>query len=564
MSASPDSGSNDSLLAVEPFAHEFRANMLFDGGLGPYFAADRQVKVGDGEFVAGFEFDDREWEVRLQYKPCGLVHPGDQTPAGTEFRLESVKEYVLRIKTGVVGMGARKITAVMSPRWTGLEGERNDGSRKQIPVPEDFGEGVNLQLQGSNIPFADYEPLIREAADAVGISRDYFDDPHPSSNIQDAERAVRIIEGESGPVHARTGPIAELGHLLENDREGFRKLVQQDTDFDGEQVPGFYHTVTLGPKRVRAVFPDHDFPREIKHYTSREAKRLPDSSPLSHPKVGVSYQVNRWDETLYLDELDELERQLDQTLHSVLAEAGISLHQGASGPYIEDPYWTPENRQIPEGWLYPLDLSSIKHEQESVVVKYLADGGFSPIQEDALATLVQDGGEIAPKEIAEDGGWHPDSVRRALRKMEELVDREYGSVALRSPYIAELLYSTIEQARSWTERAIAAGAKVLESADRGLDESTSALIAWASSLGIDLSTHGQPEIEFGELDFDDSREARQHIRRILREGFDLWVDSGREPAKFRTGQFSARVVEQWPRGPQTVAIGGYIGRELNL
>jgi len=49
---------------------------------------------------------------------------------------------------------------------------------------------------------------------------------------------------------ARSTPrrsIAGLAHLLENDRQGFRKLVQNDDDEQGRNLPGYYHTVTLGP-----------------------------------------------------------------------------------------------------------------------------------------------------------------------------------------------------------------------------------------------------------------------------------------------------------------------------
>jgi hypothetical protein len=257
--------------------------------------------------------------------------------------------------------------------------------------------------------------------------------------VIDAERYVRLHKDASGPVHDRDGPIASMAHLLEDDRSGYRKVVQNDDDEHGRNLPGYYHTVTLGPKRVQAAFPDHTFPREVKHYYAREAASMPSESPLSHPKVGASYQVSRWDQAIGVDELEELERQLDQTVHSVLAEAGIQIHAGETDPYVEDAYFDPHNVECSEDWLDNLDLTQVRQEQESIVVRYLMDAGLTPTQTEALDVLVSDGGTVSPGDIAEETGRHVGSVRRALREIEELVEREYDRVSLTSSVIADLV-----------------------------------------------------------------------------------------------------------------------------
>lgn len=516
---------------VEPAWHEFAANALFaEHGLAPFFAADSRVKAGDGSQSAEFIVEGERWEVTLYYQDSGIVHPGRRTPEGTEFRLDTIREFRLKVERheDEDPHDSQGFNAHLAPRWPGMKAEREDGTEVAISVPDGFGEGVNVRLWGSNVAAPRYLPLLRAAAEAVGINDWYFSEPHPFSNVQDAERYVRLRKETTGPVHARDGPIAQLGHLLENDRDGYRKVVQNDRDGQGRNVPGYYHTVTLGPLRVREAFPDHSFPREIKHYYAREAESLDESHPLAHPKVGASYQVNRWDETLGLDQLDELERQLDQTVHSVLADAGIQVHDGPDGPFRGDAYFEPENVERPEDWLYGLDLTHVRQEQESVVVRYLADSGPSPIQEDALATLVGDGGDVAPKDIAEDGGWHPDAVRKALRKMDDLLEREYGSVALRSPFVAELVYDALQEARDAAERAVATGAKAVEAADRGLDETTSAFLAWAARYDVDVADGREARMTLRM-----ARESLDEIERKLRMGYELWTEAGRDPAAFR-------------------------------
>ena len=133
------------------------------------------------------------------------------------------------------------------------------------------------------------------------------------------------------------------------------------------------------------------------------------------------------------------------------------------------------------GQISDMNFTRIKHRQESVVIKHIADGP-APTAWDALEVLVTDGGKVSPKDIAEEAGRHPGSVRRTLDRIPELVEREYGSVSLRSKYIADLVHDAVKEAEEATRRAAEAGAKAIEIAERGVDKSTSAFIAWATKV----------------------------------------------------------------------------------
>jgi len=224
---------------------------------------------------------------------------------------------------------------------------------------------------------------------------------------------------------------------------GFRKLVQNDDDEQGRNLPGYYHTVTLGPRRISETFPAHELPKEIKHYYAREALSLPKSDPLRHPKLGVSYQKSKWDGKVGLDELDELIYELDQTLHSILNDSELALQDGdGSGPFREDDYFQADDVQYPDDHIISLDLTEIRQEQESIVIRHLADGGFSPVEWESLQALVSDGGTLSSGDIADTTGRHVDSVRRALDRLGDMVEKEYGRVSLRSNHIADLVHTT--------------------------------------------------------------------------------------------------------------------------
>ncbi|MDF9747942.1 hypothetical protein [Natrinema salsiterrestre] len=172
--------------------------------------------------------------------------------------------------------------------------------------------------------------------------------------------------------------------------------------------------------------------------------------------------MSRWDETIGVtdDGLEELITQLDETVCSVMADAGLPVHPAdddrgdGHGPFVADAYFDPTEEQ--EVNVVSLDLTRIRETQESVVVKHLSDG-LSPVEWEALETLVTDGGQVSPQDIAEEHGRHVDSVRRALKRIPELVESEYGSVSLRSNHVAEMVHDAVEQARDATRRAVEAG-----------------------------------------------------------------------------------------------------------
>jgi len=116
----------------------------------------------------------------------------------------------------------------------------------------------------------------------------------------------------------------------------------------------------------------------------------------------VSYQKSKWDGKVGLDELDELIYELDQTLHSILNDSELALQDGdGSGPFREDDYFQADDVQYPDDHIISLDLTEIRQEQESIVIRHLADGGFSPVEWESLQALVSDGGTLSSGDIAD-------------------------------------------------------------------------------------------------------------------------------------------------------------------
>jgi ParB-like chromosome segregation protein Spo0J len=178
--------------------------------------------------------------------------------------------------------------------------------------------------------------------------------------------------------------------------------------------------------------------------------------------------------------------------------------------------------------LIELDLNRIRSEQESIVIKHVADG-LSPVEWGALETLVTDGGEVSPADIADKQGFHPGSVRRALDRIDDLVQHEYGEVTLRSQHIAELVHEAVQEAKEASRRAVEAGVRAVEAAERGVDETTSALIAFCAKHGIAVDDTRDARLK---LRFDDV----ENVENRLKKAYQLWKDAGKDPIRFRHAQ----------------------------
>jgi hypothetical protein len=530
---------------IEPQCHEFKAQYNFDAGLNAIFAADRRIKDGEGSVQAQFSAFGEVWSVTLSYTDSnGLLAPeGNETPHGTEWKIDNIREYELKVAAveGDDAAGQKSFYSRLRPRWHKMRTQDSKGNIRVMSVP--FDEGYNLNVQGSNIDFLHYQQLIKQAFLAVGISPSYFDSEarHESSTLSQAELYVRVNEQSSGPVHARDGPLARLGHLLEHDRGGRRRIEQADVTETGEKCPGFRHQAGIDEKRVREIWPKHQLPKQFKHYKVREATSV--SGVLSHPKVGCIFypklfrdRSNKWG--VSQSDIQQLYQELESGLLSILHDAGLDVTSGEQ--FVADDYFCADTSERSVN-VVNLPLEEIKHDQQSVVIKHLSEG-LSPIQEQTLETLVTDGGKVAPKDIADDGNFHHDSIYRCLDTMDDLIEREYGSVSLRSTHVADLVHTAVREAKERTREAVKAGAHALEAAERGLDQSTQAFLAWASRYidGYEDTDDGV-KITVGTMEktFEDRHEAKRRIRKLLRDGLEKWQAMGKDEIQWRLGTVEA-------------------------
>jgi hypothetical protein len=204
---------------IKPQDHEFTANLNYDNGLDAWLACDSVVKQHDGSYETETEALGETWDVTLYYQDSSILPPRDgTTPNGTKIEHEQIREFRIRVEAQDE-LGEKKANYHIRPRWRKMRVETDEGDRHELSIPRTLvneHDAVNVRVSGSNIDFCDYGELLMCAASAVDVSAHHFRESyrHETSNVQDAAKYVRVHEDVSGPVHARTGPLVSLAHVL--------------------------------------------------------------------------------------------------------------------------------------------------------------------------------------------------------------------------------------------------------------------------------------------------------------------------------------------------------------
>jgi len=455
---------------IETAAHELDVrftcgvhpdNQIVDYGLTPYYAIHSLVKShGDkweteGKPTGEFELNGERWATAMDYYESGL-DPWEHE----EFELQTVYEYKFyftskaspkysalradkdqRVKGG---------TITIRPRWPDLT---SDGTPVSVP---DYGKPyIDVQIQASNIPHRQYLTLVKQVMGSFGIDSRYFDNPHPDSHIDDLARYVRLERGESGPLFAPDGPIARSNTLIQGDRTGYRKHVEDNT-----KLPGYYVTAVIEDTKAPELIKGHSLGKELKHYYPEEPDEYEPNEAPYHPKFEVSYQASRTDETLRWHELDDAIRELDETIINCLDWAGLGTTADSENFVTFDPFWNVRNTTKSRKTV-SCPLPEIESQQEYRIMQMWGDA--TPAARKVTKLLMTDGGEVSPQKAADKTGYSYRTVRDVINRYEEVFKHSYGRVEFQSKKVQQELLKRVRAAGENFHQEI--GAAVLDLAD---------------------------------------------------------------------------------------------------
>ncbi|MGB9931122.1 MarR family transcriptional regulator [Haloarcula amylolytica] len=437
----------------------------------------------EGKPTRDIEFNGETWATCFDYSESGL-----DAWDNPEFQIQNVREFqfyfVAKNSPTYEGKRADRDkrvkggTITVRPRWPNLT---SDG--KPVSVPDYGAPYVDVQVQASNLPHEEYLTLVKRVMDAYGIAARYFDQPHPDSHIDDLAYYVRLYREDSGPLHAADGPIARAHTLIQGDRTGYRKHVEDNT-----KLPGYYVTATVEDEKAGELVRGHTLGKELKHYYPNEPQQYESDEAPYHPKFEVSYQTSRTEETVRWDDLEDARRELEETILNCLDWCGIATSADSSVFVEFDPFWnvrdTTEARKFVK-----CPLPEIEDEQEHRVMKLWGD--MTTADRDVTEMLLTDGGTVSPKEAAEKTGHTYRTIRTVIDRLEGLIRHTYGEMELASKKIQQELLKRVRAAGDRFEQEI--GSATMELADAAAERARS---RWARV---------RREYAVSEVDADDCR-----------------------------------------------------------
>ncbi|MGZ0745719.1 DUF7845 domain-containing protein [Haloparvum sp. AD34] len=519
---------------IDPWFHEFKAYVKYDvGTIRSYFGLNSLQKEHDFEEHGALRtsMEDEEgdsWGIEFSFKDSGLAPRDDPG-----FQIENVREYQVQIfpdqydtHSEAKSDGRRVISFTLSPRWPDIE---SLGDASNLSNPHDI-EGFDVEFNGSNVRFSRYPDLFHRAMVALRdkqgfkFSNPTFIDPdhfareqiHHSSNITDAELYVRVKKDLTGQVYAFDGTLHRISMLLGDERHGFAKTVRDD-----RECPGHYHTATVGDDRASKIVGGHDLAKECKHYHVKNPDAV-DGTPLENPKIGVSLQHSKSRETVYWDDLDSLERELDEVLLNVLSWSDIPTRPD-SGVFVADDYFevtgSSRFRKLITNQLPRIKAQQDRH-LEAVV------GNVTETDTRLLETLLTDGGQWSPADLADAIGRHIDTVYNALERLDGLVDHSYGDVQLGSTYLAQEIVGRVEGMKDAVKSNLKDAAGDLVRAKLFGDGDD----PWSRWLDHYVDRVEENDDAPDELVLGYRPETKADAKRLLREGAGKWAQVAGEDA----------------------------------
>lgn len=493
--------------------HEGDLHLHFVGyGLEPYYAMDRIRKDHDGwqtegKPTASVEFDGDRWALCYDYDTDNPLDPWSDP----EYQLETVPEFRFYFvaKDGLydgeradMSKRVRGGTITVRPRWPHMT---HDGGEPVRGVPNLGGPYIDVQVQASNIEHDRYLSLVQHVIGAFGVNTKYLREPHETSNWNDAAVYVRPARSQSGPLYAADGPLARIHQLLEGDREGYRKHVE-----DHRELPGYYVTASVTDERARELVPGHTLGKEAKHYYPKDPSNFEPDHPLYHPKLEVSYQTSLTEETVYWEDTDEMVRELEELLLNLLDWAELPVRGG--DPFVSDEYFTAADGHRRTRKIVDCPLPEIEDAQEAAVMQLW--GAATDSDRAVFDYLLTDGGAASMKDAAEETGYSYRTIRKVVDRCESVIRHTYGELEIASKHQQQLLLKRVRAAEENFKETIEDAAMTV--AEAAADRARSAWSEVRQRYNISVETNPSDCRKLLDVGYrpESAGEARQIIREI--------------------------------------------------
>lgn len=506
--------------------HELEGNLIFtEHGLSPYWAVTNLlIEEFDGSTEIVHSIDGEQWTIQMSYQKGGIA-PRSEDEVGSDRLYE--------VRVAGYGHGERKANFLIQPRFRGMShyetGDLISTPFEHIPAET----GVNVRFSGSNLEPDRFPELLcsfidRLAQDAgLRFNRGYFaGQPHEMSNITTYERYLRITREWSSKVVGRTGVIHRLSQLYASEKGS-----QYELRVDNEDVVGKNTRLLLSSDDARKLVSGHRFGKQIKHYHPKHVRSKQTDDPLYHPKVGVLLKKSLNDGAFAWSERDELRQEIDETLINVLYWSDVPVRPDPT-TYVADDHFEVKTAESAVS-LETDPTPEMEAKQEALLVTTLRDLCESDVA--VLETLVSDGGDRHPRELAESTNHGISTIYRALDRLGDLVQNDRANVSIASKKLEQEIASIVESTEYQIRNAADRAAKLLN-----IDTRMAASSAWqkfCSKYGAKIvescDDHENEMLRIDTILSELRSAAYPRIQAVLHDAMDAWHYVGRDVVDLR-------------------------------
>ncbi len=175
--------------------------------------------------------------------------------------------------------------------------------------------------------------------------------------------------------------------------------------------------MVLPKEDAKRLVSGHRYGKQVKHYHPKHVRDQDETDPLYHPKVGVLLKKQLTGHSFDWADRRAVRREIDEALINLLYWSDVPISADHT-TYIPDDHFEARTAERTVG-LKQDPTPEIEAKQETLLVTTLRD--MCDSDEAVLESLVTDGGEQHPQELAENTGSSISTIYRALDRLRGIV-----------------------------------------------------------------------------------------------------------------------------------------------